>query len=217
MIRRGITTWLAIWGAAGVVCLPAATSMSELLPRRVGGGQYPVRIVLPPIRAATEPVATPGPAALEEAHLSGDLLAEAATAHPDSRVEDLDLARTQPGFQAVAGKAGGDVLLRINYDLGRPSNVSTAEPKSADIEVAKKVRLNGADMGPSTVRVSPGANILMAREEVVALLERAGHADVATALAGGPATERFISFQEMRTRGLTVTYDPVADCVVLST
>jgi hypothetical protein len=83
--------------------------------------------------------------------------------------------------------------------------------------VAKNVLVNGTDLGQATIRVTPGATLLIARDEIVALLESTGHADMAKILTAGSPGGRFISFEELRQRGINVRYDAAADRLALST
>lgn len=217
MIRTGIATWLAVLGAAGAICLPMATGVSELTPRRMAAGSgYPVRIVLPEVGPTVALALAQDSASMVEAEAVDELPSDAADPALAALGDAANLAEAQSGPRPADSKARGDVFLNLDFDLADPSTASTADAATADVEVAKSVRVNGTDLGQATIRVTPGATVLIARDEVVALLEAAGQENLAAIMTGASSPDGFVSFEEMRRRGLNIRYDAADDHISLS-
>jgi len=215
MIRKGISVLLGGLLAAGVICLPVTTGMPEILPTRLSGaGGYPVRIALPPSPADIVPLV---PEELEEQVAEGPQAGEAAEELlPDADDEtSLAAAQTEEALTGTAAQRG--VLLSLKYDLSDPSTLNEDNAAAAEVEIAKQVRVNGTDVGQATIRVTSGSTLLIARDEVVSLLETAGQTEMAKALtAEAAASGRFVSFEELRQRGMEVRYDAATDRIALS-
>jgi hypothetical protein len=218
MIRTEIPIWLAILGTAGAVCFPVAIGVSELAPRGAnGGGGYPLRIALPEVKPTIALVLARDSAAIEEAQSEAEdeLDAEAANL-PLAVPSGETLAGAQARPSAVGSKARDNVLLDLDYDLSNSSGAFISDSATGDVEVAKRVRVDGTDLGQATIRVTSDATLLIARDEIVALLESTGHADMARTMTAGAPNGRFISFEELRQRGINVHYDAAADHLALS-
>ncbi len=202
---------LAGLGAAGVVCLPVATGVSETPPSNLTRAEgYPLRIALP--SAEPEILADALVPEEPETEALAEETAEAATP-ADEDTAELAASRTVEKPAPAAAQRG--VLLSLQYDLGDPSTASIDDAASAPVEIAKLVRVNGADVGRATIRVTSGTTLLIARDEVVSLLETSGHPDMAKIVTAG-APGSFISFEELRRRGMNVRYDAAADRIARS-
>lgn len=104
-------------------------------------------------------------------------------------------------------------LARVKFDLSDPY-ASVGEGGSA-IEVRKELRVNGVDIGPAAIRVSEDSTLSIARDKLNEVLGRLGRSDVARQL-GGSRSAGFVSFDEIRRRGVEVRYDAPSDRVVLA-
>lgn len=111
----------------------------------------------------------------------------------------------------AATRAGG--LLAVDFDLSRPYDGASVAEDGEAIDVRKSVRLNGAEAGSAKIRVTSGSTLLMARDELGRLLARAGLAE----LAGQVGSGGYVSFDDMRDKGITVRYDPVTDRLIVTT
>jgi hypothetical protein len=84
------------------------------------------------------------------------------------------------------------------------------------IEIRKAVRLNGADAGLATIRVSEASTLQIAPAELGGLLARAGRADAAALLGGSAAEGAFVDFEDIRSQGIDVRYDAPSDRVLVA-
>jgi hypothetical protein len=172
-----------------------------------GHGVYPVRIELPPVKLPP----------------SAQLLS-LQTAEAKDAAADLQAAVILPevGDPSVFAKAFANVngeaapspapaappsLDRVRFNLADPYGV-----KSGSIELRKAIRVDGAEAGSATIRVTDGATIAISREELGKLLAGAGHQDWAAALGSGS----FVSFDRIRQAGISVRYDAATDRIVVS-
>jgi len=183
--------------AHGPAAMPASTGVAVYLPPDAdpfeSGGE----------RAALAAAAADGAGPRGDAAAAGDLRGGLARR----------VAAGGPGAAPApaATRAGG--LLAVDFDLSRPYDGASIADDGEAIDVRKPVRLNGAEAGSATVRVTPGSTLLMAREELGRLLARAGLAE----LAGQVGSGGYVSFDDMRDKGITVRYDPVTDRLLVST
>lgn len=120
-------------------------------------------------------------------------------------------SQTGAGHDALSEHPGD--LVRVKFDLSG-SYASAGEGGSA-IEVRKELRVNGVDLGPAAIRVSEDSTLSIARDKLNEVLGRLGRNDVARQL-GGSRSAGFVSFDEIRRRGVEVRYDAPSDRVVLA-
>jgi len=104
-------------------------------------------------------------------------------------------------------------LVRVKFDLSDP--YASAEEGGSAIELRKELRVNGVDIGPAAIRVSEDSTLSIARDKLSEVLGRLGRSDVARQL-GGSRSAGFVSFDEIRRRGVDVRYDAPSDRVVLT-
>ncbi|SEH20088.1 hypothetical protein SAMN05428974_3834 [Sphingopyxis sp. YR583] len=104
-------------------------------------------------------------------------------------------------------------LVRVKFDLSDP--YSWAGEGGSAIDMRKELRVNGVDIGPAAIRVSEDSTLSIARDKLNEILVRLGRNDVARRL-GGPRSGGFVSFEEIRRRGVEVRYDAPSDRVVLA-
>lgn len=104
-------------------------------------------------------------------------------------------------------------LSRVAFDVSDPY-VWTEDERTA-IEIHKALRVNGVDVGPAAIRVGEDSSLSIARDKLKEGLSRLGREDVAEQL-GGPRSGGFVSFDEIRRRGVAVRYDAPSDRVDLT-
>ncbi|MEO6152681.1 MAG: hypothetical protein ABIT09_03565 [Croceibacterium sp.] len=180
--------------------------------------QYPVRVELarahnsPSARLLTSPQddGTDSKPA-DESVVDGDAGDGRARRFADA-FATLDAPAPPPPVRTpavAASEATG--MLAVRFNLADP--YAGAPEGSGPIELKKAVRINGADAGDATIRVTDGATIAIARDELGKLLTAAGRADAIQALAGSGS---FVSFDRIRQAGLSVRYDAASDRILLA-
>jgi hypothetical protein len=171
-----------------------------------GRGAYPVRFALPPVKLPP----------------SEQLLSLQTSAAKDA-ASDAEVAITLPkaGDPSVFDKAFADVgtdqpapaqpapqtLEAVRFNLSDPYG-----ERAGAIELKKAVRVEGAEAGNATIRITDGSTITISREDLGKLLANAGHQDWAAALGSGS----FVSFDRIRQAGMSVRYDAASDRIVVS-
>lgn len=179
-------------------------------------GTYPVRIALlepgapvaesPATPSAEEPQAAPTPAEMppppDFAAAFEEFSGEPAVPAPP-RGQQL-----APAAATVAAKPDPG-MLAVRFDLSDP--FAPGAKDSGPIQLTKAVKVNGADAGNATIRVTDGATIAIAGEDLGHLLADAGRGDLAAALGG-----RFVTFDRIRRAGLGVRYDAASDRILLT-
>ena len=218
---------LAIMAA---VAVPAIAIFVALAPKsgfvesgsRSAGG--PLRIELPPAtpltneEAARLPGGLPGAlagsfvlpidpeaAAQADGHTPGELLAASPAESPPA---DLGRAAAEASAEGRRGDLTSAEFLAADY-YARGNGSGSA------VQIRKTLRINGADVGTAMIRVGADSALSIARSELRGLLAQAGRADLAGQF-GGARQGGFVSFQEMRSRGFAVRYDPPSDRVMLA-
>lgn len=186
------------------------------------GGSYPLRFALPPPGFPDPPdedAAAPG--ASDEKPDTAAPAADAAEPErgapglPDGFAAAFEgvpspAATAIPAAAAQEEKGG---LTAVRFNLADPYAPSGDGQASGPIELTKGVRVNGAEAGNATIRVTDGATIAIARDQLDKLLSGAGRGDLADKLASaGP----FVSFDRIRQAGLNVRYDAASDRILLS-
>lgn len=143
----------------------------------------------------------------------------AARAPADAAAPPADAGHAFAGADTPTG-AAHDVrsrhpvdLARVKFDLSDP--YAWAEEGGSAIEVRKGLRVNGVDIGPAAIRVGTDSTLSIARGKLNEALGRFGRNDVAQKL-GGPSSGGFVSFDEIRRRGVEVRFDAASDRVVLA-
>ena len=204
--------------------LVACTGVSLVVARGSAAqedGGYPVRFALPP-------PGFPEPAGEERAQISNErddttALANApggeerdAPGLPDgfaSAFADAAVVPEVPAQVADPPPAAKGGLAAVQFNLADPYAPASKDGTAGPIELTKGVRVNGAEAGNATIRVTDGATIAIARDALDKLLAGAGRGDLAQTLAnGGP----FVSFDRIRQAGLNVSYDAASDRILLS-
>jgi hypothetical protein len=171
-----------------------------------GRGAYPVRVVLPPLKLPpSEQLLTLQ--TTEAKNAASD--AESAITLPragDPSVFDKAFANVgeEP---AVPAQAAPPSLDTVRFNLSDPYG-----ERAGAIELRKAVRVEGAEAGSATIRITDGSTITISREELGKLLAGAGHQDWAAALGSGT----FVSFDRIRQAGMSVRYDAASDRIVVS-
>ncbi|MXP41625.1 hypothetical protein GRI75_08215 [Altererythrobacter soli] len=173
-------------------------------------GEYPVRIAL---RRSGPPAS--GSRFLAQAHEpgAGDLAPAAETATAAEGAAHL-LPQHSAGPRLANAMSGqsptGDGALAIKFDL---ADTTGSRVGGSAIEIRKAIRLNGADAGDARIHVDASSTLSMAREELGRILVKSGRQELIGQLGSGG---RFVSFDEMRSRGIEVRYDPVLDRILVS-
>lgn len=125
-----------------------------------------------------------------------------------------------PAFTLSAPPAGYPIRIElppakpaVEFDLsgGGPAGVT-----GSAIELRKAMRVSGVEAGSAAIRVGADSTLAIAVDELRALLERAGHGDLAGRIARRGTSERFVGFEELRRQGIDVRYDAAADRVVVA-
>ena len=179
---------------------------------RAARNAYPVRFALP----------------LEKSPASAQLLTLQAEAEPAEVSTPADVEEDQAGpsidrhaFSNAFADVGAaprpdsppvlDGGLAVHFNLADPYTPNN--DRSGPIELKKGVRINGADAGSATIRVTNGATIAMARIDLGKQLASAGRTDLAASM---PAAGAFVTFDRIRQAGLNVRYDAASDRILLS-
>lgn len=172
-------------------------------------GEYPVRIALRQSGPASgSRLLAPAPE-LGAAEYEAD--GEAATTADDA----ADLLRqpsASPSVTAATSDRGAatDRSLVIQFDL---ADAAESWVGGSAIEIRKAIRVNGADAGDASIHMNASSELSIAREELGRLLAGSGRQELVGKLGSGG---RFVSFDEMRSHGIEVRYDPVSDRILIS-
>jgi hypothetical protein len=170
-----------------------------------GRGAYPVRLGLPPVQRP------PGAQLLSlQSAEAKDAAAGAQNAVELPKVGDP--AVFAKAFANVDGEdapapAEPPTLEAVRFNLSDPYG-----ERGGSIELKKAIRVDGAEAGSATIRVTDGSTIAISREDLGKLLAGAGHSDRAAALGSGS----FVSFDRIRQAGMSVHYDAASDRIVVS-
>lgn len=152
--------------------------------------------------------------------------------------------RTEPGFSlmpplpAPAAQEGarqlpprGDVpsphLVRPPADAGgapvgesrlRGLNFSIADgPDAARATSARKgFRINGAEVGTMKIQVTDMGSIRVDADDLIGAMGKSVSADAAQSLKSAAGQSSQISFEQLRSAGFDVRYDPIKDKVVIN-
>jgi hypothetical protein len=125
------------------------------------------------------------------------------------------IAPSSQTLPAIAPSSGADAalpssgLIAVRFNLADPFAPQANE--NGPIEVSKAVKVNGADAGSATIRITEGATIAISSEDLGHLLGSAGRGDLAASLGSG-----FVTFDRIRRAGLEVHYDATSDRILLS-
>lgn len=212
---------LANWPVAVVVVSATALSLAAAQrgwPRAEAHGPYPLRIALPPEGS--------GAALALKSDAQSDLMDPAQSSQENATAAETDREDFRDAFATLAVASAkpltttrsappsppteSDGVLGIRFNLADPY---AGDGATAPIEVRKGIRVNGADVGDATIRVTDGATLAIAREELGRLLAAAGRADAAQSLTNAG---RFITFDRIRQAGLSVRYDAASDRVLVA-
>lgn len=148
----------------------------------------------------------------EEAQLSE----EGATLPSDATlalVSNDDQAGAKPEASARPSLALPSSLLGVKFDLSDPS--AWTEQGGSAIEIRKSLRVNGVDAGSAAIQVGEDSTLSVARDKLKEALAQHGRGDIADEL-GKSRSGGFVSFDEIRRRGVEVRYDAPSDRVVLT-
>lgn len=94
-------------------------------------------------------------------------------------------------------------LQDVTFDLGAGANAAST------IEVRKTVRVNGADVGALTVRIDESARLYANGSQLSALLPP-------DSVKPAAAADQFLSFDQLRSAGVNIRYDPTQDKLMIS-
>lgn len=134
---------------------------------------------------------------------------------------DTGLALAAISDQAIA-KPDGNARLspplppeldRVTFDLSDP--FAWTEERGSAIDIRKSLRVNGVDIGSAAIHVGEDSTLSIARDKLKEALARLGRRDIADELVGS-RSGGFVSFDEIRRRGVEVRYDAPSDRVVLT-
>lgn len=107
----------------------------------------------------------------------------------------------------------GEAAPEVEFDL--PGSGAPGDDGGSAVELRKAVRLNGAEAGSATIRVSAGSTLSISANELRAVLTRAGRGDLAQRIGAPGRAGRFVGFEEVRRLGIDVRYDAAADRIVI--
>ena len=175
---------------------------------------YPIRFALPPDKrtvsaqlltlqadpAPSTEAAAPDPGS--EAEVAGPSIDRHVFANAFADVDGTPVEHAKPIGQGV---------LAVRFDLADP--YTPTNDGTGPIELRKGVRINGADAGSATIRVTDGATIAIARTDLGKMLTSAGRTDLAQGL---PVAGSFVTFDRIRQAGVNVRYDAASDRILLS-
>ena len=171
----------------------AIAAVTALAMRRDDGSAYPVRIALAP--------ATPDGTAPAASAPEADTNSETTPASIQESEQAQQVTVSSPA--AVSALASGLRLEDIEFDLA-DSVHGRESVNGSEVSVTKKLVVNGADAGTARILVGRGSQISVSSQDLETV---AG--GVAT-VEGDPA---FLSFDQLRDRGLRVRYDPLKDVI----
>src|SRR5688572_28500125 len=95
----------------------------------------------------------------------------------------LELPPARPPVLAEAAPA-------VEFD--RPGSGAPGDGGGSAVELRKAVRLNGAEAGSATIRVSAGSTLSISANELRAVLTRAGRGDLARRIGAPGGAGRFV-------------------------
>jgi hypothetical protein len=107
----------------------------------------------------------------------------------------------------------GEAAPAVDFDLS--GSGGSGDGGGSAVELRKAVRLNGAEAGRATIRVSAASTLSISADELRAVLARAGRGDLARRIGAPGGAGRFVGFEEMRQQGIDVRYDAAADRIVI--
>ncbi|MEL1249649.1 hypothetical protein [Aurantiacibacter gilvus] len=113
---------------------------------------------------------------------------------------DLQLGGTLQDRGQVQTLPDGQQMLRINFDLG------SVDDNSNDVEISKPIRFNGQEVGIANLAIDQRSQLLVSSEDLSNFLPEELFARIDTGAT-------YIGFDDLRARGLVVSYDPLADVV----
>jgi len=108
----------------------------------------------------------------------------------------------------------GEAAPAVEFDLS--GSGAAGDGGGSAVELRKAVRLNGAEAGSATIRVSAASTLSISADELRAVLARAGRRDLAGRIGAPGGAGRFVGFEEMRRLGIDVRYDAAADRIVIA-
>lgn len=223
MVRdKLLAYWPIILLCVGAAALPVHVGFANLLHSQSNSGSppnaYPIRIQLSPVQGAVGSGTTVAlPSAQDAAAKPADFDSSMATETTQIETTGTVASALEQRSGDMNSSSSPNRLLAINFNLSDPLAISDDRDGNAVFEATKNIRLNGADAGRTTIRVTSGSALFIARNELSDLLEAAGRKDLSAGLAEIGSPGRFVSFDEMRKLGLGVRYDPVSDRILVST
>ncbi|SKB87929.1 hypothetical protein [Sphingopyxis flava] len=187
---------------AALLCAAYVTLEPETLLAK-GASRSPVSVALPPPTPFTGE---------EEAQLSreGDMQPSDASLALVS-IDDQANVRTEASARPSDPLPSN--LLGVKFDLSDP--YAWTEEGGSAIEIRKSLRVNGVDVGSAAIQVGEDSTLSIARDKLKEALARHGRGDIAEEL-GKSRSGGFVSFDEIRRRGVEVRYDAPSDRVVLT-
>lgn len=179
-------------GLLAASCVCAIAAFAAFAARGDGGSGYPVRIALAPATPSTQPEGS-APEAVPNLEPSAVVF----------ETKETDQQVAVASSSAVSAPGSGLRLQNIEFDL-RESRHGRKGATGSEISVTKKLVVDGADAGTARILVGPGSQILVSSRDLEPVAGRVG------SLEGDPA---FLSFDQLRDRGLRVRYDPLRDVI----
>lgn len=137
-------------------------------------------------------------------HHAGDEMAgleSTATAEPED-LSEAAVSATQasqndgPEFVLVHGQR----VLGIDFDLGETDN------RSNDLQITKSIHLNGQSVGVANLAIDQQSRLRVSSEDLSNLLPE----ELFARIDNG---SNYIGFDDLRARGLDISYDPLADVI----
>jgi hypothetical protein len=204
---------LAVLGAGGMaLSMHAAMSGSGGWSFDLAALRYPIRIELPVVRLKLPP--KPVASASPETSLTDSLAFDTNEPTPVTaeRMTGSSVAVSAPLAPTIQ-----DGLLAVRFDLSDPNGAADVRAGRGTFDDRKAVRIDGVDVGSTAIRISSSSALYIARAELASLLTASGRPDLSDKIVDPGEGSDFVSFDDMRRSGVSITYDPVADRIVLST
>lgn len=182
------------FGLAGVIlascsCVIAVISVAGVQWQRPS--DFRIRFALPPTTSDTSAPARPSETPSDSQ----------APAKPVALAEKVGAAAIPLG---TANLAAGPHLAIYDIDYDLKESVAVNNRGSSETALTMPVGVEGKIVGSAHFRVGSGSQVLISRRDLEALVEIPG-------LDAGDAG--FVSFDQLRDRGLTVRYDPLKGVV----
>lgn len=103
-------------------------------------------------------------------------------------------------------------LAGIAFELDRNSRGSTGESRHVDI--LKRLVVDQRASGEVNLRVSAGSVISVETTGLLRIIVASGREDLAE-VASGVSSNGYVKFEDLRSKGLKIIYDPKTDSLVL--